>query len=146
MPRVNIQQQQPEAYQAMFGLEKYLASSTTDADLQELVRIRVSIVNGCQFCIGMHSEAARKLGVGDAKISAVTGWHQSELFSDKERAALNMADFVTNISSNGLPESAYQKAAVFFDKNEMAQLIVLIATINAWNRWGISMAEATTAS
>ncbi|NRB17250.1 MAG: carboxymuconolactone decarboxylase family protein [Rhodobacteraceae bacterium] len=146
MPRVNIQQQQPEAYQAMFGLEKYLASSTIDTDLQELVRIRASIINGCQFCIGMHSDAARQLGVEDAKIAAITSWHQSELFSDKERAALNMVDFVTNISSNGLPESAYQKAAVFFNENEMAQLIVLMATINAWNRLGISMAEVATAS
>ncbi len=140
MPRVNIQQRQPEAYNAMFGLEKYLASSTVDADLQEIIRIRSSVINGCQFCLSMHSETAKKLGVSDIKIGAIADWQHSDLFSDKERAVLSMTDSVTNISANGLPEDVYQKTATFFDENEMAQLIMLMAVINAWNRMGVSMA------
>jgi len=140
MPRVNIQQCEPEAYNAMFGLEKYLSSSTVDADLKEIVRIRASVLNGCQFCTGMHSENAKSLGVSEEKISAISDWQQSKLFSDKEQAVLNMADSVTHISANGLPEETYQKAAAFFSESEMAQLIMLMAAINAWNRMGISMA------
>jgi len=140
MSRVNIQQRQPEAYNAMSGLEQYLASSTIDADLQEIIRVRASVINGCQFCIGMHSDAAKKLDVSEEKVAAVADWEQSDLFSDKEQAALTMTDSVTHISANGLPEDVYQKAAIFFTEDEMAQLIVLMATINAWNRIGVSTA------
>lgn len=140
MPRVNIQQSQPEAYNAMFGLEKYLAGSTIDADLQEIIRVRASVLNGCQFCLGMHTSSALKLGVSEEKVAAVAEWQQSDLFSVKEQAALAVTDSVTLISANGLPEQAYQNAAEFFNDEEMAQLIMLIAVINAWNRIGISTA------
>ncbi|WDE12002.1 carboxymuconolactone decarboxylase family protein [Thalassomonas haliotis] len=140
MPRVNIQERQPEAYNAMFGLEKYLASSSVDADLQEIIRIRASILNGCQFCLGMHSEAAKKLGVSDEKLHAVENWQQSKLFNEKEQAVLAMTDSVTHISAKGLPTDVYQKASEFFNEDEMAQLITLMATINAWNRLGVAMA------
>ncbi len=139
MPRVDIQQCQPEAYNAMFGLEKYLAGSTVEVGLRELIRVRASLLNSCQFCIGMHSAAARKIGVSGEKVAAVADWQQSDLFSDKEQAVLAMTDAVTHISANGLPEEVYQKAATFFNEDEMAQLIVLMATINAWNRLGVSM-------
>jgi len=141
MLRVNIQQRQPEAYNAMFGLEKYLASSTIDADLQELIRVRASVLNGCQFCLGMHTSGAIKLGVSEEKVASVADWQQSDVFSVKEQAALAMTDSVTHISVNGLPEQAYQKAAEFFNEDEMAQLIMLIAVINAWNRIGVSIAS-----
>ena len=141
MPRVNIQQRQPEAYNAMFGLEKYLSGSTLDPALQEIIRIRASLINGCQYCIGMHSDAASTLGVSDIQVAALAAWQQSDLFSGKEQAVLSMTDSVTNISDNGLPESVYKKAAIFFNEDEMAQLIMLIVTINAWNRLGVSMAD-----
>jgi len=140
MSRVNIQQCQPEAYNAMFGLEKYLASSTIDADLQEIIRVRASVLNGCFVCLGMHSSGAKKLGVSEEKVAAVADWQQSKLFSVKEQAALAMTDSVTHISVNGLPEHVYQNAAELFNKDEMAQLIMLISVINAWNRMGVSMA------
>lgn len=140
MSRVNIQLCQPDAYNAMFGLEKYLAGSSVDAALLELMRIRASIINGCKYCTQMHSESAEKMGVDDAKIAAVEHWCESDLFSDREQAALDMTDAVTHISEQGLPEPIYEKAAGFFNEDEMAQLIMLIATINAWNRIGVSMA------
>jgi len=139
MPRVNIQQCQPEAYNAMFGLEKYLANSTIDADLQEIIRVRASRLNGCQFCIGMHTRGAEKLGVSTKKVAAIADWQQSNLFSPKEQAALAMSDSITRLSVNGLPDDVYQNAENFFNEHEMAQLIMLIATINAWNRIGVSM-------
>jgi len=140
MQRVNIQQCQPEAYDAMFGLEKYMGNSTLDADLQEIIRLRASVLNGCQFCTDMHSKAAKKLGVSDEKIDALADWQQSSLFSDKEQAALAMTDSVTHISAKGLPEHIYQKVAKYFREEEIAQLIMLMAVVNAWNRMGISMA------
>jgi len=140
MNRVNIQEIQPEAYTAMFGLEKYIATSTIDAALQELVRIRASIINGCQFCIGMHSNAAKKLGVSVKKIAALSNWKNSNLFSEREKSVLALTDSLTHVSDNGISENVYQNAAQYFSHEEMAQLIILVATINAWNRIGVSMA------
>lgn len=141
MSRVNIKEQQPQAYEAMFGLEQYLADTKVAPDLRELVRIRASLINQCQFCIGMHSEAAKKLGVSDEKINALYDWEANKLFDDKEQAALSVTDAVTNISAEGLPNDIYENAEKFFSDDELAQLIVLISTINAWNRIGVSTAR-----
>jgi len=140
MNRVNIQEIQPEAYNAMFGLEAYIATSTIDKALQEMVRIRASLINGCQYCIGMHSEAASKLGINDEKIAELSNWKESGLFSVKEQAVFAVTDALTHVSVNGIPEDVYQNAADYFSKEEMAQLVMLISLINAWNRMGVSMA------
>jgi len=124
----------------MFGLEKYLASTSIDAELQELIRVRASILNGCQICLSMHTSDAIKIGVSEKKVAAVADWQHSDLFSAKEQAALAMTDSVTHISANGLPEHVYQKAAEFFNEDEMAQLIMLMSVINTWNRMAVSMA------
>ena len=139
MSRVNVQKSQPEAYNAMFGIEKYLASSTIPKDLQEIIRVRASLINQCHFCIGMHSAAAKTSGISDDKIAAITNWQSSTEFSDKECAVLQMTDCVTNIKDKGLPNDVYQAVETFFTEEEVAQLIMLISTINAWNRIGISM-------
>jgi AhpD family alkylhydroperoxidase len=138
MNRINVQQSQPEAYNAMFQLEKYLESSTIEKDLQEIVRIRASIINQCHFCIGMHTEAAFKLGITKEKILALSSWQDSNVFNDKECAVLAMTDCMTNIKEQGIPDGVYQIAATFFTENEIAQLIMLNVTINAWNRIGIA--------
>lgn len=141
MTRVNVQKAQPEAYNAMFGLEKYLATSTVDAALQEMVRIRASLINQCQFCIGMHTQAAQKFGVADEKITALTNWQSSVLFDGKEKAVLAMTDAMTNIKEQGLPNDIYCELTEYFSEEEIAQLIMLNAAINAWNRIGVSMSE-----
>lgn len=140
MSRINIQQVQPAAYQAMFGLEGYMAKSTIAANLQEMVRIRASILNGCQFCIGMHTEAATKLGESNERITALENWQASDLFNDKEQAVLAATDEITNISVEGLSKETYTNLGMFFSEEEIAQLIMLAAIINAWNRIGVSMA------
>lgn len=139
MTRVNVQQSQPAAYNAMFGLDKYLANSTIAKELQEIIRIRASLINQCQFCIAMHCEAAKTLGISDEKVAALANWQGCTEFSDKERAVLAMTDCVTHISDKGLPNNVYQGVDQFFTEQEVAQLIVLISTINAWNRIGVSM-------
>ena len=139
MARVNIQQVDPDAYKAMFGLEGYMAKSTIDKNLQELVRLRASVINGCNFCTGMHTEAAQKLGESRERIDAVRDWESSGLFSYKEKAALAAVDDITKIAEAGLQESTYSRLAEHFTEVEIAQIIMLGAIINAWNRLGISM-------
>jgi len=141
MQRVNIQEIQPEAYTVMFGLEGYLEKSSLPAVLRELVRLRASQINGCQFCIGLHTEAARKYGESDARLVALSNWKASGLFSDKEQAILDVTEAVTQIADHRLPETLYRKMAEFINEEEIAQLIVLLATINAWNRIGIATSD-----
>jgi AhpD family alkylhydroperoxidase len=140
MDRVNIQKIQPEAYAAMFCLEGYLATSTLPVILQELVRLRASQINGCNFCKGMHTDAAKKHGETDERLAALANWKISDLFDEKERAILEVAEAVTTIADQGLPDELYSKLAEFLNAGEIAQLIVLIATINAWNRIGVATA------
>jgi AhpD family alkylhydroperoxidase len=142
MSRVNVQQSQPEAYKAMFQLETYLATSTVEKDLQEIVRIRASLINQCKFCIGMHTDAALNLGVTKEKIQALSSWQSSKAFNDKECAVLAMTDCMANIKEQGVPDDIYQGVATFFTEDEMAQLVMLNVTINAWNRIGIASSES----
>lgn len=138
MSRVNLQQMLPEAYNAMFQLEKTLINSTVEKDLQEIVRIRASLINQCKFCIGMHTDAALKLGVTKEKIQALSSWQNSNAFNDKECAVLAMTDCMVNIKEQGIPDDVYEMVAKFFTEDEIAQLIMLNVTINAWNRIGIA--------
>jgi len=100
--RININDLEPDAYTAMFGLEKYLGSTGLDPALKELVKIRASQINGCAFCIQMHTEQARKLGETEQKIYALPAWQESPLFTDTERAVLALTDEITLISDQGL--------------------------------------------
>jgi len=140
MNRVNIQKIQPEAYAAMLSLEGYLATSTLPEILQELVRLRASQINGCNFCKGMHTDAAKKHGETGERLAALANWKISDLFDEKERAILEVVEAVTAIADQGLPDKLYSKLAEFLNAEEIAQLIVLIATINAWNRIGVATA------
>ncbi|WP_261843198.1 carboxymuconolactone decarboxylase family protein [Aliamphritea ceti] len=142
MSRLNIQKVQPDAYQAMFGLENYLADSSLTADLQELIRLRASLINRCHFCINMHTTAAQKIGIDKDKIEALNNWKNSTVFSNREHAAFAITDMLTNVAVQGLPDEVYAAAEMEFTETELAQLIMLIATINAWNRLGISMAAS----
>lgn len=140
MKRVDINTCQPRAYQAMLGLEQYLSNSKIDAALRELIRVRASLINKCHFCIAMHAGAAERLGVPKEKITALAHWQDSKLFNDQERAALAMTDAMTKISEGGVSDEVYGRAATFYADEEMVQLIILISTINAWNRIGVSTA------
>ncbi len=138
MNRVNIQQAQPEAYKAMFGLEGYLASSSLAGNIQELVRLHASQINGCQFCITMHTDAALKQGETPQRLEALTCWSTSELFNEQEQAILAVTEAMTLIADQGLSDELYANIARFLTEHEIAQLIMLIAAINAWNRIGIA--------
>jgi len=138
--RINIMKLQPNAYKAMFGLEKYLGETSLDNKIKALIKIRASQINGCAYCIQMHTEEVRKLGESEQRLYALSAWKESPLFSDKERAILALTDKVTLIAENGLSDEIYQKALKELDENEIAEVIMMIVTANAWNRIALSTA------
>jgi len=135
--RINIQKVAPAAYQAMFGLEKYLSTSNVDPILLELIKMRASQINGCAFCLNMHSADARKIGETEQRLYLLNAWRETTLFTREEEAVLALTEEVTLIS-NHVSDETYQKAADLFDENTLAQIIMAIITINAWNRIAIT--------
>jgi AhpD family alkylhydroperoxidase len=135
--RINIQKVEPAAYQAMFALEKYLSTSKLDPILLELIKMRTSQINGCAFCLNMHSADARKKGETEQRLYVLPAWRETKLFTEKEQAVLALTEEVTLIT-NHVSDATYNKAASLFDANELAQIIMAIVTINAWNRIAIT--------
>jgi len=135
--RIVIKDIEPKAYEAMFGLEKYLSKSNLEPALKDLIKIRVSQINGCAYCIDLHTKDARKLGETEQRIYALNAWRETPFFTEKERAVLALAEEVTLINK-GVSDETYQQAAKFLDEQTLAQAIMAIITINAWNRIGIS--------
>ncbi len=136
--RLNIQKLEPKAYEAMYGLENFLANSELDKLHLELIKIRASQINGCAFCINMHTKDAMKLGETNQRIFLLNAWRETTLFTEEERVILAMTEEITNISQHGLSEETYQKALTLFSENYIAIIILAITTINAWNRIAIS--------
>ncbi len=135
--RISIQKVEPAAYQAMFGLEKYLSASKVDPILLELIKMRASQINGCAFCLNMHSADARKIGETEQRLYLLNAWRETTLFTKEEEAVLALTEEVTRIS-NHVSDETYNKAASFFDEHELAQIIMAIVAINAWNRIAIT--------
>lgn len=138
MNRVNIHERQPMAYQAMFGVEKYLENIDLPGRLIELVRTRASQINGCAYCIQMHSKAAQRHGETIDRLLALTAWKESPLFSADERAAFALTEEITLLSKNGVSDDVYDALHQHFTDDQKAQLIMLITVINAWNRIAVS--------
>ena len=136
--RINIQKLEPKAYEAMFGLEKYLSTSKLSKTLLELIKIRASQINGCAYCIDMHTQEAMKHGESARRIFAVSAWWESPLFDEKEQVVLKMTEEVTLISEKGLTTETYDLAKAIFEDNEIAQIIMQIGVINTWNRIAVS--------
>lgn len=137
--RLSIMELEPEAYKAMGVLEIFLASSSLDAGLVEMVRLRASQINGCAYCIELHSSGGLKQGVDQEKLFAVSAWWESPLFDEKEKAILAATDEITHISDDGLTDETYKDLQKHYSQNEIAHIIMLIGTINLWNRMAISM-------
>lgn len=132
--RISIKDIEPGYYKAMMGLEVYASSTQIAPTIKELIKIRASQINRCAFCLDMHTEDALKLGETERRIFLLSAWKETHLFSDEERAALQLTEEVTNISLDGVSEATYQNAIHHFGEIGVAQLIMLIVTINAWNR------------
>ena len=140
--RLDVDSHAPTFMKAMAHLEqsarKELDRVDFDARLRELVRIRASQLNGCAYCVDMHTKDARAVGETEQRIYALTAWRETAFFSDTERAALALTESVTLLAADRVPRVVYDAAAAEFSEDEMGALISLIVTINAWNAIGVS--------
>jgi AhpD family alkylhydroperoxidase len=137
-PRMNIAELAPEAYKHLLGLEKFLASSSLPATIRELVKLRVSQINGCAFCVDMHAHDLKAAGETDERLFSVVTWREAPFFTEPERAALALAEEATRLGPEGVSDRAWNEAKDYFDEPTLAALVVAIATINAWNRLAVT--------
>lgn len=136
--RFNHRAANPEALQTMLKLENFVNESGLDKKLIELIKIRASQINGCAFCMDMHTQDARKLGETEQRIYLLSLWRESAVYTEAERAVLALTEAVTVITANGVSEELYQQVREYFDENQYVALIMAINTINSWNRIAIS--------
>lgn len=139
--RINIKDLEPDAYKAMIGLEQYIRKSGLPPLLREMIKIRASQINGCAYCIDMHTEEALKLGENQRRIFALSAWKESPLFTEEERAVLQLTEEVTLISKEGVKSETYKNVLKFFNQNQLAQIIMQTIIINSWNRIAVSTNE-----
>ena len=128
----------PGAYHAMLGLEKYVKSTGLEPQLLHLIKIRASLINGCAFCLDMHTKEARALGETEQRLYLLGAWRESPQFTARERAALAWTDAVTQIDRAGVPDDVYDEARSQFTEVELANLTIAIVAINGWNRISIA--------
>ena len=133
--RVSLVGEARAAYRAMAAFDR---SIELDPALRELLKIRASQLNGCAYCIDMHTRAARKAGESEQRLYALAAWRESPLFTPRERAALELTDAITRIGESGVSDAVYERAAAEFVPGELANLILAITAINAWNRIAVS--------
>ncbi|HET9179632.1 MAG TPA: carboxymuconolactone decarboxylase family protein [Terriglobia bacterium] len=137
-PRLNPTKVAPAAYKAMAALEVYVKqSSNLEKPLLELVRMRSSQINGCAYCLDMHSKDARAAGETEQRLYTLDAWRETPFFSDRERAALAWTEAITLISSTHAPDEVYEEVRKQFSEEELVNLTVAIVTINGWNRLSI---------
>jgi AhpD family alkylhydroperoxidase len=126
------------AFRAMRALGSAVRESGLDRSLIHLVRVRVSQINGCGYCIDMHTKDARAAGESEQRLFLLQVWREAPLYTDRERAALAWAEAVTTISKEHVPDATYEQARAAFSESEMAALTLAIVEINGWNRFAIS--------
>ncbi|WP_214228715.1 carboxymuconolactone decarboxylase family protein [Pedobacter sp. B4-66] len=135
--RIKINEAEPAAYKAMLAFDSYVEHSSLTTKHKDLIKIRASQINGCAYCIDMHTRDARKAGETEQRIYALNAWRDTPFFDEQERALLALTEEVTLIS-NKVSNETYNNAAALFDHGYLAQIIMAIIIINAWNRIGIS--------
>jgi AhpD family alkylhydroperoxidase len=137
-PRLNAYQLAPDIINALRALEAQVLGSGLEQSLIELVKTRASQINGCAFCINMHTQDARKHGETEQRLYLLNAWQESPVYTDRERAALAWTEAVTLVSETHVPDEVYAEVRRQFSEQETVNLTMLVATINAWNRIAIS--------
>jgi AhpD family alkylhydroperoxidase len=128
----------------MMDMEKYTKTTAIEGKLRELIKIRVSQINGCAFCLNMHTADARKMGETEQRIYCVSAWKECEFYSEAEKTALELAEYVTWISTKRVPDELYQRVREHYDEKQYIDLILIINQINSWNRISIAMGNTAT--
>ena len=136
-PRMNYYQAAPDTIKALVGVEDVIKASGLEQSLIELVKTRASQINGCAYCIYMHTTDARKQGETEQRLYLLDAWRESPLYSERERAALAWTEALTLISETHAPDEDYQAMRAQFSESEAVNLTMLIGAINAWNRVAI---------
>jgi AhpD family alkylhydroperoxidase len=137
--RLEAQKASPAAYQAMLGLEAFVRKqSKLEPALIQLVKMRASQINGCAYCIDMHSKDARADGETEQRLYALSAWKETPFFTDRERAALGLTEAITLISDGHVSEAVYENAKASFSDEELVNLTLAIIAINGWNRLSIT--------
>jgi AhpD family alkylhydroperoxidase len=135
--RIDATKVAPGAYQAMAGLEAYVRKSRLEPSLLELVKVRASLINGCAYCIDMHTKDARARGETEQRLYATAAWRETPFFTDRERAALAWTEAITLINKDHAPDSVYEEVRQHFSEEELVNLTLAIVAINGWNRLAI---------
>jgi len=136
-PRMDMQAASPAALRAMMALETATHTLTIPLALRELIKMRVSQINGCAYCLQMHAPDARASGISQLKLDVLAGWRESPVFDARERAALGWADALTRLEATGAPDAEYEALAEEFTETERVDLTLIINAINAWNRFAV---------
>jgi AhpD family alkylhydroperoxidase len=136
--RVNIGSAPPGAYKAMLGLEAYLATCGLEPGLVHLVKMRVSQINGCAYCLDMHSKDLRAAGDTEQRLYLLDAWREAPFYSERERAALAWAEAVTLVTDGHVPDEVFEDVRPHFTDAELINLTLAVTTINAWNRLNVA--------
>ena len=138
-PRIDFSHIAPEAMRAQLGLEHYVRSSSLEHSLYELVKLRASMINGCAYCVDMHTKDARHAGETEQRLYAVSVWREAPFFSERERAALAWTDALTDMAHAGVPDALYDQVRSQFSERELVDLTMAVVVINGWNRLAVSL-------
>jgi AhpD family alkylhydroperoxidase len=136
--RLDFYKANPAAIKAMLGIEERIGKSALEKSLTELVRLRASQINGCAYCVDMHTTDARKGGETDRRLATVVVWRETPFFTDRERAALEWTEALTLVSHEHVPDAVWNAVRPHFGDEELVDLTLLVSAINAWNRFAIS--------
>jgi AhpD family alkylhydroperoxidase len=137
-PRIDYRRYAPEALKGMMALEEHISECGLDRRLIHLIKLRASQINGCAFCIDMHSIDARALGETEQRLYGLDAWRETPFFSDRERAALEWTEAITRVSETHVPDELYEEVKKSFSEKEIMDLTIVATTINMWNRIAIS--------
>ena len=143
--RINYYEVAPEALNIMMEMEKYTKSTEIDRKLRELIKIRASQINGCAFCLNMHTSDARKMGETEQRLYCVSAWRECDFYTDAEKVALELTEHVTLVPTKRVPDDLYNRVRKHFSEKDYVDLVILINQINSWNRLSISMGNFATA-
>lgn len=141
-PRLNPYQTAPDAMKAMTALEGSVRRLGLDTRLLHLIRLRASQLNGCAFCIAMHTKEARDDGEDQRRLDLLQSWHETELFDARERAALGWTEALTRVAETHVPDAAYERLASVFNEAERVAVTMAVIAINGWNRIAIGFRSA----
>jgi AhpD family alkylhydroperoxidase len=137
--RIDYSKYAPEAQKALYALEKYIATCGLDHKLIHLIKMRASQINGCAFCLDMHSKDARAIGETEQRLYELNAWRETPFYTDAERAALEWTESLTLVSETHVPDEVYEKVRKHFSEKEIVDLSLIVGMINLWNRIAISV-------